>query len=327
MSTDLDLLRTADRESAAAFFAAAPAEGLVAAVAATPDDRLVELLGRPQVRAAAVTGILRRLDEYADPARLADLKGSVRFELTTSDGGVETRGLSFADGVIEPLVEASALGADPAGADVVLRSTLLRFARLVTGQGNAALDHLAGHLEVEGDAMLALGVGGLFRVPGHDEVAVDLTALDPVEVATAVAEASTDHLRSVMAGGFRPVVLDEVFRRLPDFVDARRSSRLRVAVGFRLAASGDLPADRYLVRIDRGHTTVERTETGDDGRDGRDATIVCEAHDFLRLATGQLSVMTGLLRGQLKVRGDRAKALQLAGAIDFPRAAPQRARR
>ena len=58
MSTDLDLLRTADRESAAAFFAAAPAEGLVAA---TPDDRLVELLGRPQVRAAPEPGDRRQV--------------------------------------------------------------------------------------------------------------------------------------------------------------------------------------------------------------------------------------------------------------------------
>ena len=42
--------------------------------------------------------------------------------------------------------------------------------------------------------------------------------------------------------------------------------------------------------------------------------------EFLRLATGHLSAVTGVLRGQLKVRGDKAKALQLSSVIDFPKA-------
>jgi putative sterol carrier protein len=41
---------------------------------------------------------------------------------------------------------------------------------------------------------------------------------------------------------------------------------------------------------------------------------------FLRLATGNLSAVTGVLRGQLKVRGGKAKALQLSSVIDFPKA-------
>ena len=48
--------------------------------------------------------------------------------------------------------------------------------------------------------------------------------------------------------------------------------------------------------------------------------MTCEAHEFLRLATGHLGAITGVLRGQLKVRGDKAKALQLSSVIDFPKA-------
>ena len=48
--------------------------------------------------------------------------------------------------------------------------------------------------------------------------------------------------------------------------------------------------------------------------------MTCEAHEFLRLATGHLSAVTGVLRGQLKIRGDKAKALQLSTVIDFPKA-------
>jgi putative sterol carrier protein len=58
----------------------------------------------------------------------------------------------------------------------------------------------------------------------------------------------------------------------------------------------------------------------------RDATVTCEAYDFLRLATGHLSAITGVLRGQLKVKGDKAKALQLSSIIDIPQADKQHAR-
>ena len=65
------------------------------------------------------------------------------------------------------------------------------------------------------DEVLALRVGGMFTVPGSDAVAVDPTALDPVDVSAAIAGVTDAHLREVMAGGFRDVVLSEVFRRMP----------------------------------------------------------------------------------------------------------------
>jgi len=37
--------------------------------------------------------------------------------------------------------------------------------------------------------------------------------------------------------------------------------------------------------------------------------------------TGHLSAITGVLRGQLRVRGDKAAALRLSAAFDIPRAA------
>jgi putative sterol carrier protein len=69
------------------------------------------------------------------------------------------------------------------------------------------------------------------------------------------------------------------------------------------------------VRVADGVATV--TE-GDEG-ERRDATITCESYEFLRLATGHLSAITGVLRGQLKVKGDRAKALQLSTVLKIPK--------
>ena len=61
----------------------------------------------------------------------------------------------------------------------MLRTSLLRFVRIVSGESNAGLEYLSGKLDIDGDALLALAVGGIFRVPGTDEVAVDPTDARP----------------------------------------------------------------------------------------------------------------------------------------------------
>jgi len=312
MATSLEVLRTADAEGARRFFAAVDPERLVEAVRATDDALLLELIGRDEVRPEAVTGLTRRLDEYAVPEMLADVKGRVRFDLCRRDALLESRVLEFGAGTLR------VLDGDEASrqADVTITTSLLRFVRLVSGERNAGLEFLGGHLDIDGDEMLAFAVGALFRVPGTDAVALDPAALDPVEVATVLGDAPTDHLRKVMAGEIRQVVLGEVFRRLPDYVNPRRAAKVELTIAFRLTGRSDGEVDRYVVSVQRGATTV--VEGDPEGE--RDATVTCEAHDFLRLATGHLGAVTGVLKGQLKVRGDRGKALQLSSVIDIPSA-------
>ena len=100
-----------------------------------------------------------------------------------------------------------------------------------------------------------------------------------------------------------------------------RPREVRLTVGFRLTGNPSGEVERYLVRVDRGAATVTAGDAGDAGE--RDATVTCEGHDFLRLATGHLHPVFGVLRGQLKVRGDQVKALQLSSVIDIPQAAAQ----
>ena len=296
---------------APAFFADTDAEELVAAVRSAGDEELLRLIRDEEVRSAAVAGIIARLHEYAVPERLAAARGVVRLDLRRGSTLLERHALRFADGEISH-------DDDPEGpADVVLTTSVLRFVRLVSGQLNAGLDYLAGKLDIDGDTDLALAVGGLFRVPGTDRVAVDPTLLDPVEVAVALGEAPAAHLRKVMASGFRPVVLGEIFRRLPDFVDEKKASRTRLTVGFRLLGNPSGEVERYVVHVRDGMAYVE---TGDAGSEDRDATVTCQGHDYLRLATGHLSPVLGVLKGQLKVRGSKAKALELASIIDIPSA-------
>lgn len=313
MGSELAPLLHVSASEAAELFAAIDAGVLVAALRATPDDELAAVLGRDEVRAAAVEGILSRLHEYAVPERLAQVHGTVRFDLEHGRGRLERCGLVVDDGTVTFLPDLPA----SAPADVVLRTGALLLLRLVSGERNAGLEYLSGSLDIEGDAQLALAVGGLFRVPDSGEVAVDPTALDPVDVVTALRGVRPAHLAKVMSSGFRPVVLGEIFRRLPDFVDDRKARGADLVVAFRLLGNPTGEIDRFTVRVADGVATVSQDGEAADPAT-RDATVTCEAHDFLRLATGHLGAVTGVLRGQLKVRGDKAKALQLSSLIDIP---------
>ena len=312
MPADLEHLRTADADGAARFFAEVGPEDLVSAVTATSDDDLLALVGREEVRPAAVAGIVARLHEYAVDEALENLHGVVRFDLERRGKLLERHALSFDRGRMTPLGPVG----DDLSADVVLRTSLLRFVRLVSGELNAGLAYLSGQLDIEGDADLALAVGGLFRVPGSGTVAVDPRLLDPVNVARALGEVKADHLRKVMRSGFRPVVLGEIFRRLPAFVNPEKSRGVTLCVGFRLAGNPSGEPERYVVDLKVGTATVSE---GDEGG-ARDATVSCEGHDFLKLVTGHLSPVAGVLKGQLKVKGDKGKALKLAAVMDIPTA-------
>ena len=271
------------------------------------DDELRRLIDLEHFREEAVVAILARFAEFADPKRLAELEGVVRFELARSKKQTEKHTARFSRGTV-------ALEPETAP-DVTIAADIVDFVRLVTGQSNAALLYLGGRLGIEGQEMLALAVGTVFTVPGSDQVAVDPTSLDPVDVATAVATTSGKHMRSVMEGGFRPIVLAEVFRRFPDFIDTGKASGLRLSVGFRIGGRKDGELDRYVVHIEDGVCTIE---TSPPEGEHRDATITVEGADFLRLATGQLHPIRGVLTGALKVKGDRTKALALNAVMVPP---------
>lgn len=310
--TDLSLLRDADPVAARAFLEATPAEDLVAAIRATTDDDLITLIGRDEVRSVVVQVILGRLHEYAVPDRLALLRGIVRFDLVRRGTVLERHALELGDGSMTLHLDQPV----DAPVDVVLTTSLPRFVRLVSGERNTGLEYLGGTLDVDGDAALAIGVGGIFRVPGTGEVAMDPTRLDPVDVATVLGDVRRDHLKKVMSSDFRPVVLDEIFRRLPEFLNQRKARGVSLTVGFRLLGSPTGEVDRYVVHVRDG---AARVETGD-GEVEPDATVTCQGHDYLRLATGHLNPVLGVLKGTLKVSGDRPKALRLSSIIDIPSA-------
>ena len=307
MTDELRTVAALPADQLHAWFAETDAVTVTDLLRRTDDGELATLLDDPTFRDAAVVAILHRFPEFADAERLSEIKGTVRFDLLRGKSTGEQHTLEFGSGTV------SVVAGDTA--DVTITSQLLDFARMVTGQCNAALLYLRGDLRVDGDAMLALAVGMVFSIPGDGSVAVDPTALDPVEVATAVAASSQAHMRDVMAGGFRPIVLEEVFRRFPEFIDTQKAGQMHLRIGFKVEGREDGGCDRYLVEVEDGRCQVEPDSEGSQ----RDATITVDGANFLKLATGQLNPVKGVLTGAMKVRGDRGKALALNGAMNPPK--------
>ena len=293
------------------FFRTSDVLEITEVIRSASDDELRTLIDLDQFRAEGIVAILDRFAEFADSERLTAITGVVRFELTRSRKDVERHTARFDSGAVTLDPEA-----EP---DVTITADIVDFVRLVTGQSNAALLYLGGALHIVGNEMLALAVGSVFTLPGSNLAAVDPSALDPVDVATAVATTSAKHMRAVMEGGFRSIVLEEVFRRFPDFIDGQKAGELKLCVGFRVGGRKDSEVDRYTVHVADGTCTIETDPP--EGQE-RDATITVDGADFLRLVTGQLHPVRGVLTGALKVKGDRGKALALNSVMVPPQPRP-----
>jgi putative sterol carrier protein len=306
----------ASPEDVAAFLGDAAPVALVEAIRTATDEEILASTHDAGHGPAVVEGVMRRIGELAVPALLALMEGRVRWESADRPGEAFT--LHFHGGVVE--VEAGSAGA----ADVVVRGSDLQLLRLVAGQLDVAVEYLGDRIGISGASSVALALASLFAVDGTPPVTgepVDVRDIDPADVARVLHGVRADHLRSVMASDFRPVILEEIFERMPAFVNGRKAAGVQITVGFRLTGRPDGEVDRYVLRLRDGQATVLAGSAADAvDRQDRHATVTCEAADFLRLVTGHLSAVSGVLRGQLKVRGDKAAALRMNAAFDIPTA-------
>lgn len=306
----------ASPEDFAAFLRSAEPVALVEAIRAASDDEILASAHDAGQGSRVVEGVMRRIGELAVPARLAEMDARLRWESSTCPGEATT--LRLHDGVVD--VEAGSAGV----ADVVVRGSDLQLLRLVAGQLDVAVDYLGNRIGITGTSSVALALTSLFAADGTAPVTgvpVDVRDIDPVDIARVLHGVPADHLRSVMASDFRAVILEEIFERMPAYVNGRKAAGVQITVGFKLTGRPDGEVDRYVLRLRDGQATVLAGQAADAvDRQDRHATVTCEAADFLRLVTGHLSAVSGVLRGQLKVRGDKAAALRLNAAFDIPTA-------
>lgn len=274
----------------------------VDALRSASDEDLSALFSGRDLRAQALESVLASLaGPWSGPT------GVVRLLVELPDGDREAWAVRFGT--------SGARTDEHADPDAELRLPLVQVIRLLLGQADGALLHLAGTLEVDGDADLVLGLGTCLRPAGAARPLIAAAALDPVAVSAAIDGVRLEHLASVMAGGFRPLVLAEVFRRLPEFLIAEKAAGARVTVAFAIGGRPDGATDRYVVRVHDGECAV----TPDAPADARvDATLVLEGHEFLRLVLGHLNPVRGVLSGDLRVEGHVIKALAFNSMMRIP---------
>lgn len=272
-------------------------------LAALDDAGVVALFGAEQAREDALDVALASL---AAPVGSA-AHGTVRVEVVLPDDAVHAATIRFDD--------QGARRVSGVDHEVAVRVALVPFVRLLTGQADGALLYLAGAVDIAGRGDLVLALGTALRTGPGSRPMIDPAELDPVAVSRAIADVRTEHLAAVMAGGFRELVLSEVFGRFPEFVIAEKAARVQVAIAFEIGGRSDGGVDRYVVRLQGGGCEVIAGATPDTPVD---ATLDLEGHEFLRLVLGHLNPVRGVLSGQVRVRGQVVKALGFNAVMRIP---------
>jgi putative sterol carrier protein len=282
---------------------------LARAVGDSPDEVLREVM-EGDLRSVALDEVFRRMPEFLNRDHTHAVDAALEFRITNGRRpdrylvvlrGGECRAGRDLD--VEPRVSFELDGVD--------------FLKLVTGNANTPVMFVTGRLLISGDQLFAMEVADFFRVPSAGgDGAIDPGAVDPVEMARAVAQTSDSDLRAGLRSAFRATVLDEIFRRFPDYLSAERTRGVDAAVEFKLTGRPGGDADRYTVLVQDGTCRVER-DTDAQPR----GTITIDAADFLKLVTGNANPPVMFLRGKLRVSGDLAFAARLITFFKIPSAA------
>src|SRR4051794_6311891 len=213
------------RESIAAAVAGGQLEPseVAAAVGQGPQGLLRELLVG-DVRSAAIDEVIRRFPDYCDPARTRGVRAAVGWSIGEGTDR-ETFAVLFDDGEV---TAGRNLDVEPR---VTLELDAADFLRLATGNADPATLFLGGRLGLNGDELFAIEMASFLRIPGAEgetsgERALDPSRVDATRIAAVVASAPDDALRRGMSGPIGDLILEEIFRRFPEYAQKRRIAGL-----------------------------------------------------------------------------------------------------
>lgn len=283
-------------------------EEMARAVGEAPDEQLRQAMAS-DLRAPILAEAFRRFPDFLDPARTRGVDAAVEWLISDDRGGADRYLLSISSGECRA-------GADVEGEPrVTLELGAVAFLKLVTGNANVPVMFLTGGLRVRGDAAFAAELAGFFRVPGRADgrADVDPGAVDALEMARAIGSASDAQLAEGMRSPLREMVLDEVFRRFPEYLDPARTRGVRAAIKFKIGGRAGGGDDRYVVVIDDGSCRAGRDLDAEPR-----ATIVMDGVEFLNLVSGNSNPTMTFMRGKLRVHGDLLFAAQLVGFFKIP---------
>jgi len=255
-----------------------------------------------------VEEIIRRFPDYIDAEAARGISGVVGWELIGPGNEVDRFSLVVEDGVVKVGRD---LDVEPT---VTLRLGVVGFLKIATGNGDPSTMVLAGDLELTGDSWLALDLLRLIRIPAPDGMA-HLSGPNKVDVgavARLVREIPDRQLRERLRGPVRNILLEEIFRRMPSYLDAQRAAHVNALVAWQITGRRDGGFDEYRTLISDGRCTVGELA-------GRPRVSVrTDPVVFLKLVTGSAGALPSLLRRRLSISGDVLFAGRLPRLFRIP---------
>ncbi|MBM7770939.1 hypothetical protein JOD54_001143 [Actinokineospora baliensis] len=147
---------------------------------------------------------------------------------------------------------------------------------------------------------------------GDAGTGVELSGMRTETFLRFLGRASRDQLDELTAHlELRPVVFDELFRRMADHLSLERAGGIRAVIHWRF--TGRDGEDRFETVISGGRCTTGPEPTADPR-----VTITIDPVDFLRALTGAATLPMLFLSGRVKVKGDIAFASGLISYFDLP---------
>jgi len=136
--------------------------------------------------------------------------------------------------------------------------------------------------------------------------------IDVDAVARLVREIPDRQLRDRLRGPVRQIVLDEIFRRMPQYLNPKQAARVDALVAWRITGRRDGGYDEYRTLIRDGRCTV-----GEPAGRPR-VTVRTSPVVFLKLVTGNANPVRTALRHRLSIRGDLLFASRLPRIFRIP---------
>jgi hypothetical protein len=150
------------------------------------------------------------------------------------------------------------------------------------------------------------------QAPESQAPAPEISAIDPALFATLVREATDDQLREGLAAN-RDLILEEIFRRMPESFDPDRGGGVDAVVEWRILDRPGGGYDAWQMVIEDGQCRVQAGPADDPT-----VTYEIKPIDFIKLITNNASGPKLFLFGKLKITGNLLLAARMPAFFAIP---------
>ncbi len=123
-----------------------------------------------------------------------------------------------------------------------------------------------------------------------------------------------ERLEQVMRSPVRKVVLEAIFRQMPQRLDPKSAAGVNTAIRWQITGRADGGTDIYQLEIENGSCRVRRGEGGPEPR----VTITLDGAEFLRLATANTEPTQAYFKGRIALAGDVMAAARMRSLFRVP---------